>query len=220
MIAMKKYLIKGALALFAGGLFFSCAEKESEYVPVAQQKVKAFDEVFHEVYGDIDPYQTWGFNSGKINIDLNDPSQILQVIDITDGEEDSNAQSRMLTRGMTRTINVNGNEWQDTPECTQEEAELVFNYVNMTRPEMTREGHIYSDDTPGHFTDYFVTQVWTGTDWYSYTGSTSNDVLGSAHMDHLNIAMKSYAKLENGKLTGGEDAWEHINNFNASSNMN
>ena len=42
---MKKYLIKGALALFAGGLLFSCAEKEAEYVPLAQQKVKAFEDV-------------------------------------------------------------------------------------------------------------------------------------------------------------------------------
>ena len=76
---MKKYLIKGALALFGGGLLFSCAEKESEYVPLAQQKVKAFDELFREAYGDIDPYQTWGFNSGKITIDPNDPSQVIEV---------------------------------------------------------------------------------------------------------------------------------------------
>lgn len=217
MIAMKKYLIKGALALFAGAFLFSCAEKESEYVPLAQQKVKAFDEVFHEVYGDIDPYQTWGFNSGKITIDLNDSSQVIEVIDITDGDEDVSAQTRMLTRAMTRRIDVNGNEWLTTPECTEAEANMVFNYVNMTRPEMTAAGHKYSDDTPGHFSDYFVTQVWTGTDKYSYTGSTSQDVLGSAHMDHLNIAMKSNAELDNGKLIGD---WEHINNFNASSNRN
>ena len=68
MIAMKKYLIKGALALFAGAFLFSCAEKESEYVPLAQQKTKAFEEVFKEVYGDnIDPYQKWGF-SDKVHV--------------------------------------------------------------------------------------------------------------------------------------------------------
>ena len=65
---MKKYLINGALALFGGVLMFSCAEKESEYVPVAQQKAKAFEDVFKEVYGDnIDPYQKWGF-SDKMEI--------------------------------------------------------------------------------------------------------------------------------------------------------
>ena len=33
---MKKYLITGALALFTGAFLFSCAEKETEYVPLAQ----------------------------------------------------------------------------------------------------------------------------------------------------------------------------------------
>lgn len=76
---MKKYLIKGALALFSGGLLFSCAEKESEYVPLAQQKVKAFEDVFKEVYGDnIDPYQDWGFSQGKTN------AEELPVVDVVD----------------------------------------------------------------------------------------------------------------------------------------
>ena len=79
---MRKYLIKGALALFAGALFFSCAEKESEYVPLAQQKVKAFEEVFKEVYGDnIDPYQRWGFTDQMIvaNGDTVEPTVIEEV---------------------------------------------------------------------------------------------------------------------------------------------
>ena len=64
---MGKYLIKGALALFAGALVLSCAETETEYVPVAQQKINAFEDVFKEVYGDIDPYQDWGFEQGKVS---------------------------------------------------------------------------------------------------------------------------------------------------------
>ena len=54
---MKKYLINGALALFAGAFVVGCAEKESDFVPLAEQKAKAFEEVFKEVYGEIDPYQ-------------------------------------------------------------------------------------------------------------------------------------------------------------------
>lgn len=90
MIAMKKYLIKGALALFAGAFLFSCAEKESEYVPLAQQKVKAFDEVFKEVYGDnIDPYQNWGFSDRMTvaNGDSVEPTVIDEI------------PTRTLTRG-------------------------------------------------------------------------------------------------------------------------
>ena len=76
---MKKYLVKGALALFGGAFLFSCADKETDYVPVAQQKVKAFEDVFKEVYGDnIDPYQDWGFSQGKTN------AEELPVVDVVD----------------------------------------------------------------------------------------------------------------------------------------
>ena len=94
---MKKYLIKGALALFAGGLLFSCAEKEAEYVPIAQQKAKAFDDVFKEVYGDnIDPYQKWGF-SDKMVIANSDSVEFEDLDDVVAG-------SRNRTRaGGTRT---------------------------------------------------------------------------------------------------------------------
>ena len=101
MIAMKKYLIKGALALFAGCLFFSCAEKESEYVPVAQQKVKAFDEVFTEVYGDnIDPYQKWGF-SDKMVIANGDSVEFEDLDDVVAGSR-NRTRAVAFTRGNGR----------------------------------------------------------------------------------------------------------------------
>jgi hypothetical protein len=93
---MKKYLIKGALALFAGALVLSCAEKESEYVPVAQQKAKAFEDVFKEVYGDnIDPYQKWGF-SDRMIIANGDSVEFEDLDDVVAG-------SRYRTRAGTRT---------------------------------------------------------------------------------------------------------------------
>jgi hypothetical protein len=93
---MKKYLIKGVLALFAGAFLFSCSEKESEYVPVAQQKAKAFDDVFKEVYGDnIDPYQKWGF-SDKMIIANGDSVEFEELDDIVAG-------SRTRTRAMAFT---------------------------------------------------------------------------------------------------------------------
>ena len=63
---MKKYLINGALALFAGAFVVGCAEKESDFVPLAEQKAKAFEEVFKEIYGEIDPYQDWGFTDHMV----------------------------------------------------------------------------------------------------------------------------------------------------------
>lgn len=104
MIAMKKYLIKGALALFAGAFLFSCAEKESEYVPLAQQKAKAFEDVFKEVYGDnIDPYQKWGF-SDKMIIANGDSVEFEEFDDVAAG-----------TRSRTRALAFARNERPSTP---------------------------------------------------------------------------------------------------------
>lgn len=119
--------------------------------------------------------------------------------------------------GTTRAINVNGNLWEETPECTAEEAKLVFDYVNMTRAQMTAAGHKFTEVFPENIKNYFVTQVYTGTDTYSTLDGSNSGILGSSHMDHLNIAMDNTGVITDGELVG---KWEHINNFNASSNMN
>lgn len=119
--------------------------------------------------------------------------------------------------GTTRAINVNGNLWEETPECTAEEAKLVFDYVNMTRAQMTAAGHKFTEVFPENIANYFVTQVYTGTDTYSTLDGSNSGILGSSHMDHLNIAMDKTGVITDGELVG---KWEHINNFNASSNMN
>lgn len=197
---MKKYLIKGVLALFAGAFLFSCAEKESEYVPLAQQKVKAFDEVFHEVFGDIDPYQDWGFNKAALKLDPNDSSMVMEVIDVTDGDV---ASTRALTRAATRAnINVNGNEWHTCPTLGSTEEKDVTDYVRALTS--------FNTTAPSGLVNYYVTQVHCGTDTYNnndggYVGK------GSSKMNHLMIAMQSTAKIKDGVLTGD---WEHINNFN------
>ena len=95
---MKKYLIKGALALFAGAVLFSCAEKESEYVPLAQQKAKAFEDVFKEVFGDnIDPYQKWGF-SDKMTIANGDSVEFEEFDDVVAGSR-NRTRAGAFTRG-------------------------------------------------------------------------------------------------------------------------
>ena len=120
----------------------------------------------------------------------------------------------------TRVINVNGNMWEETPEVTDAEKTLVFNYVNMTKAQMKAAGHKYTEVFPKNITDYFVTQVYTGTDTYSTWDGSSTGILGSSHMDHLQIAMNASGKLSEGKYGSLEGSWSHINNFNASSNTN
>ena len=106
---MKKYLIKGALALFAGGLLFGCTEKETEYVPIVQQKVKAFEDVFKETFGEIDPYQNWGFATTYTVADES-TSEVVYI--------DSVVTAQTRTRAFARTrgdkASPNANEWGAT----------------------------------------------------------------------------------------------------------
>ena len=64
---MKKYLIKGLLALFVGGFTASCADKDGDYVPVGQQKATAYADAFKELIGgEVAPNHDWGFTKTSI----------------------------------------------------------------------------------------------------------------------------------------------------------
>ena len=197
---MKKYLIKGALALFSGGLLFSCAEKESEYVPLAQQKVKAFEDVFKEIYGDnIDPYQDWGFKGGNTNLDPTDESIYIDVVDAGGDIAFTRAgafggKAFLAFPNRTRTAGAypNANMWADNfrvpPELTNEQKDLVRRYFQQNPQKK------YED--PG-WSNYFVQQVYKGhtnldgsqsQEQYksaNWTQSNPQYVIGSDHMDHL-----------------------------------
>lgn len=78
---MKKYLIKGLLALFAGSLAASCADHDVDYVPLGQQKTQAYNEAFKDLIGgDVDPNQDWGFSG------------------VVDNDEDESSPARPMTR--------------------------------------------------------------------------------------------------------------------------
>ena len=202
---MKKYLIKGALALFTGAFLFSCAEKESEYVPLAQQKSKAFDDVFKELYGDIDPYQDWGFSSGKIEVDPYDSTQVVEVIDLDDVAV---TRTRAFGRGGTRTVvDANGNMWQDCPTVGETEERDVVNYVEKLK------SFWYS--APSGFTNYYVTHIHTGQDEYKDKNG-GGPFRGSSKMDQLIIADKSPSGIvtSTGALSDAS-SWQHVYDFNA-----
>ena len=64
---MKKYLIKGLLALVVGGFTASCADKDGDYVPVGQQKATAYADAFKELIGgEVAPNHDWGFTKTSI----------------------------------------------------------------------------------------------------------------------------------------------------------
>lgn len=222
---MKKYLIKGALALFSGGLFFSCAEKESEYVPIAQQKVKDFEEIFKEVYGDnIDPYQDWGFNGGKVNLDASDSSIYVDVVD-ADGDLaftrtrafGGNAFS-IAFPNRTRAAYPNANQWAEQgytvpPELTEGQklrVQYYFQTVKITNP-----------NTPDYGTiNFFMQQVYDGgTDPMTKYNTGNNPTTGQPYSKEVYLAANNETYIESGKhmdhLTAGP-GHTHINNFNNS----
>jgi len=198
---MRKYLIKGALALFAGTLVLGCAEKESEYVPIVEKKVKAYEEVFKEVYGDIDPYQNWGFTN---DLSLADPSTT-EVI-YQDSVVPASARIRAAgTRGHDANANMWGRTWSNVPDpLTPEQKKRVRLYFQYNR---------FPTNEPVNYTNFFVQDVYKGattplndgsesksqysTEVYGFDGGSRVEA-GSAHMD---------------KLTAGSDD-DHINNYN------
>lgn len=192
---MKKYLMTAIAAVAMGAAFTSCSHNDDLY-------------------------------NGEENNKQNEQQQIAlaeseyaAVFEQTFGKVGANVDWGFGHFASTRGINVNGNLWAETPECTSAEQQLVFNYVNMTRDEMRAANHKFDEVFPENITNYFVTQVYTGQDVYN-DGDGSSIGKGSSHMDNLHIAMKSDAKLVDGALIGAESSWEHINNFNAGSNMN
>ena len=60
---MKKYLIRGALALVVCGCMISCQDHDEFVGNVIQAKTQAFDETFVEAYGEIQAGHDWGFGS-------------------------------------------------------------------------------------------------------------------------------------------------------------
>ena len=102
---MKRYLIKGALALIAGLFITSCShETEVSYTPVQEQKAEQFEQAFKAAFTDnIDPNQDWGFDIDQV--------------------------------ASTRQANPNGNEWAssgyDVPSpITADELAKVLNVFN------------------------------------------------------------------------------------------
>ena len=108
--------------------------------------------------------------------------------------------SRALTRAQ---INVNGNLWESCPEVGSTEEDDVVAYVTGLNPK--------PNTNPIQLQNYYVTQIHCGTEAYS-NADGGVGIVGSAHMDHLVIAMQNDATVTNGALSGD---WEHINNFNA-----
>ena len=207
---MKKYLMTGIAAVAMCAAFTSCSH---DVEPVSQedlnnleaQKVlESYNQAFIQAFGQPAANQDWGFNT---------------------------------TRGFTRNngqdgaINVNGNMWTECPGVrVNEEVDAIFNYVKNGTEWMTENNKPFSTTAPENLNGYFVTQVRSGNNnyadntyplTYNQNGGQLTNV--GQYMNHLQIAFNqnpSMADLNAATDHNNISGWEHINNFNASANIN
>ena len=198
---MKKYLICGAMALVAGFYLTSCTHDDIGYDNLYDEKTQTFEKVFKDLYGTIDPNHDWGFTP----------------VDEFVGGSAASASSRAMTRGTTRGVNTNANEWADPNK--EHGGWIVPNPLTNEQKDKVRryfQTHPNPDGVAFSYSDFFVQQVYTGgtegkigpnsPEKYTAADGTTT-IVGSQQMDKLTCG--SYGP-------GAETSfyYDHINNFN------
>ena len=207
---MKKYLMTGiaALALCVG--FTSCSHdieplSQEEITNLEAQKiVNNYNQAFIKTFGKPAANHQWGFGSY--------------------------AKARTRNHGIDGAINVNGNMWTECPGVrVDEEVNAIFNYVKNGTEWMLANDKPFSTTAPENLNGYFVTQVRSGNNNYAdntypltYKQDGGQITNVGQYMNHLQIAFNenpSMADLNSATSHDNISGWEHINNFNASANI-
>ena len=207
---MKKYLMSGIAAIAVCAAFTSCSKENLYDENQIQQNAELavynnYNEAFIKTFGKPAANHQWGF----INY----------------------AQARTRNNGQDGAINVNGNMWTECPGVrVNEEVDAIFNYVKNGTEWMTQNSKPFSTKAPKNLNGYFVTQVRSGNNnyadntyplTYKQDGGQLTNV--GQYMNHLQIAFNqnpSMADLNAATDHNNISGWEHINNFNASANIN
>ena len=202
--------MSGIAALALCAAFTSCSNNdlydEGQIQQNAEQAVyNNYNEAFIKTFGKPAANHQWGF------IDY------------------SRANTR--NNGQDGAINVNGNMWTECPGVrVNEEVDAIFNYVKNGTEWMTQNNKPFSTKAPKNLNGYFVTQVRSGNNNYAdntypltYNQGGGEITNVGQYMNHLQIAFNqnpSMADLNAATSHDNISGWEHINNFNASANIN
>lgn len=197
---MKKYLITGALALVACATLTSCHSDDELSGSLVEQKLKAYEQVFEDEFGKVNPNQDWGFGTAELL-----------------------ARTR-AAMGRTRANYANSNHWGATAESDPNDPERGWivpdTLTDGQRLRVTRyfQTHPYLTYVDPHWTNFFVQQVYTGGKDV-LTGT--NPITGKSYSPEF---YKSAEKLstEANDITSSNLNYlfaygetEHIANFNA-----
>ena len=189
---MKKCILQGVLALVLVGFVASCSHDE-DWTSLVASKLRAYDEVFKEEFGTIDPTQTWGFTTRA---------------DVTDG---LNAR----TRGHDKNSNMWADEgWIIPDPLTSDQKDKVRRWFQQ---------HPNPNSETLHYQNFFVQQVYKGytnlngadeacTEIYTagngglFTGSNQMDKLTAGydhdHINDFNNADRGEINVQNNNKVG------------------
>lgn len=172
--------------LVLGGFIASCSHDESNYSSVVESKLEAYQEVFVDAYGKIDPNQTWGFAAAG-----------------------STTRTSYPNANNWGTAGVPGSEqpYVVPQPLTSAQKDKVRRWFQQ---------HKNPEGSALHYTDFFVQQVYKGhtnldganSDCLEeYTAGNGSAVIGSDQTDYLMAGKVSY---------DGWETYDHIFDFNAS----
>lgn len=176
----KFYMTVGALAMMAASLFTSCSSNDAEQMTPLEQSKQQFAFAFNKQFGEISADQNWGFEAQSV------PTSLL-----------------------TRSSNANSNQWFDAQYFNYvKPADITQNEIETVRQWFATHPNPQSETV--NWTDFFVQQVYNGTDTYDaidHNGAHHN-VLGANHMDYIMAGILN----ADGTITD-----DHVYNFNANS---
>lgn len=171
---------KFILAMISVLAIVGCTKHEFESYSYEKQVKQDFTKTFERTFGEPAADQDWGFDG-------------VEVVDLT-----------TLNQARTRGHNVNRNEWKDKfnipANVTANERDLVVAEFSKLRVGAVNENNV-------NWADYFIYEVYKGE--ASYKDGFDQDVVGSDHMNHLQVK-----KAEGDLLPPDNACWEHANDFN------
>lgn len=176
---MKKYLIRGALALVVCGCMISCQDHDEFVGNVIQAKTQAFDETFVEAYGEIQAGHDWGFGS------------VGQAIRTR--SEDANNNMWYTYEGITIPSPITAAERKAVADLFSEEhreaCTVTIDLTNFFIQQVYKGGSTYSS-------------------WADQNGAITENILGSGHMEEVGCGPDNdYVNTANHGTLAATDVW-------------
>ena len=202
---MKQHVLKGLTMLVLGGLASSCSHDEVDYSSIVDGKLKAYQEVFVDAFGKIDPNQNWGFKSVPATVT-------------------ANSNGARMTRGHNANANLWATYGYDVPDpLTDAQKDKVRRWFQQ---------HQNPEGVAVNYTTFFVQDVYKGgtnVDEESqtteqYTAANGDVFYGSDQMDWLTAGSDNdhINNYNNAQCSSNNNVWDgksYVDGYTPTGNM-